>query len=137
MEFPAGEEMDSIAINEESASKLLSPIKVKDGWLNLSGIDTQFKRILEDEKAIYTNSLIKELFEKTSDAMFKMIVQGSEKTGLNKLIMAGGVSSSKFIRNKIFDKLSKEGIHIIFSDNDLSQDNAVGTALLGGKAIWR
>ena len=137
MEFPAGEEMDSIALSTSESTRLLSPIKVKEAWLNLSGIDTQVKRLLESNDNINTDSLIKEIFEKTSDVMFKMIVQGVEKTGLNKLIMAGGVSSSEYIRQNISDRLSKEGIMITFSDNGLSQDNAVGTALLGGKAIWR
>ena len=69
--------------------------------------------------------------------MYKMIVQGAEQSGINNIIMAGGVSSSKFIRGRISNKLKSVGINIIFGDNGLSQDNAVGTALLGGKAIWR
>ena len=138
MEFPAGEEMDRIALNSHGADKLLSPIKVNYGWLNLSGIDTQVKRIIQDnDKIDNADKLIRELFEKTSDAMYKMIVQGVEKTRINKVIMAGGVSSSKFIKDNISHRLEKAGIQITFNDNGLSQDNAVGIALLGGKAIWR
>ena len=52
--------------------------------------------------------------------------------------MSGGVSSSRFIRSYVSDKLEEEGIIVYFDDNenDLATDNAVGTALLGGKLIW-
>lgn len=142
MAFPSGQEMDDIALNTEVSSKLLTPIKVKDAWLNLSGIDTQMKKALE-QSAFWTDSetsrdgLIKELFEKIADSMIKMVLQGAEKTGSDKIIMAGGVSSSRFIRDRISDKLKKSGIHAEFDTGSLSQDNAVGTALLGGKSLWR
>ncbi len=138
MEFPAGEQLDKIALETTLPSSLLTAIKVKDGWLNLSGIDTQTKRALEDDRYKKDhNSIVLELFKKLSSAVSAMIIQGAEKTGINKVMMAGGVSSSVFIRGEITEKLNDAGIDICFDDNGLSQDNAVGTALLGGKAIWR
>ncbi len=138
MNFPAGEEMDHIALKTQVQESMISPIKVYDGWLNLSGIDTQVKRVIEEINGkVETDGLVRELFERISDAMYKMIVQGAEISGINNIIMAGGVSSSEFIRSKISPKLKNVGIHIVFGDNGLSQDNAVGTALLGGKTIWR
>ena len=46
MSFPAGEEMDRLAAASGAASRLLTPVKVRDAWLNLSGIDTQMKSCL-------------------------------------------------------------------------------------------
>jgi len=135
MAFPAGEEMDRIAMSCDESSKLLTPVKVKDAWLNLSGIDTQMKKTIEQNTD--KDMLIRELFEKTSDAMAKMVIQGAEKSGLNKIIMAGGVSSSVFIRQILAARLKKAGIYAEFDIKGLSQDNAVGTALLGGKSLWR
>ncbi len=134
--FPAGEEMDTMALAAGSSSDLLTPIKVKDGLLNLSGIDTQIKRILEDQASeIDINTLIREIFEKIADAMFKMILQGVETSGINKVLMAGGVCSSTFIRAYLKNKFIKAGIEAAFDDTDLPQDNAVGISLLGGK-LW-
>ena len=137
MEFPAGEMLDAAALNSENSSSYLTPIKVKNAQLNLSGIDTQMKRLLESGIADDKNSVIRELFEKIAAAMGKMIIQGAELSGIENVIMAGGVSSSLFIRALLEDKLRSAQIHAVFDDKGLSQDNAVGTALLGGKALWR
>lgn len=137
MKFPAGEEMDKLALNTaDKKTKLLTPIKVKDAWLNLSGIDTQVKRILAESEDISIAFVIRELFEKIADAMVKMVSQGVEKTGITDVLMAGGVTSSQFIRNIIEDKLSRLDIHVEFDCKGLAQDNAVGIAILGGKSIW-
>ena len=137
MEFPAGEELDTAAVSADSASSGLTSIKVRNARINLSGIDTQLKRLLETENRIDTSMIIRELFEKISDAMAEMIIQGADISGVRKVIMAGGVSSSIFIRASLKDKLNEAGITAEFNDDGLSQDNAVGTALLGGKSIWR
>lgn len=133
--FPAGAEMDDIALNAKNSTKLLTPVKVKDSRLNLSGIDTQIKRIIENtDLNIKKDMLIKEVFEKISDSMFKMVCQGVEISGCNKVLMSGGVCSSGFIRNSLADRFDAAGIDAVFDTTDLSQDNAVGISLLGGKA---
>lgn len=136
MTFPAGEEMDEIAWQTECSAASLTPIKVKDAWLNLSGIDTQIKNRLTCTEEDF-NPLIREIFDKITDAMAQMISQGSEKTGIRKILMAGGVASSRYIRSRLTAKLEKAGISAEFGKQDLSQDNAVGIALLGGKQLWR
>lgn len=138
MKFPAGEELDNIAVNTAGSTQLLTPVKVKNARLNLSGIDTQIKRIISSKATEnIPDELIREIFEKLADAIVKMLIQASEKTSLDKILMAGGVSSSRFIRNRIRSRLEASGIHAEFDNLGLAQDNAVGTALLGGKALWR
>ena len=137
MSFPSGEEMDKAAMNAAASSKLLTPIKVRDAWLNLSGTDTQRKRIITDGMYEDRECLIRELFEKTADAMVRMAAQGSEKTGIRDIIMAGGVTSSSFIRRRVSDALNAMNINAEFDDRGLAQDNAVGIAILGGRRIWQ
>lgn len=137
MSFPSGEEMDKAAMNAAASSKLLTPIKVRDAWLNLSGTDTQMKRIITDGMYEDRECLIRELFEKTADAMVRMASQGSEKTGIRDIIMAGGVTSSSFIRRRVSDALNAMNINAEFDDRGLAQDNAVGIAILGGRRIWQ
>ena len=137
MSFPSGEEMDKAAMNAAASSKLLTPIKVRDAWLNLSGTDTQMKRIISDGMYEDRECLIRELFEKTADAMVRMAAQGSEKTGIRDIIMAGGVTSSSFIRRRVSDALNAMNINAEFDDRGLAQDNAVGIAILGGRRIWQ
>lgn len=135
MKFPAGQELDSIAINAKAPSSLLTPVKVKEGYINLSGIDTQISRLIESNQ-YDRDMLICEMFTKLSDAAIKMIMQVADKTGIRICLMSGGVSSSLFMRERIRKKLSSKGIDIYFDTSDLSSDNAVGTALLGARRLW-
>ena len=136
MDFPSGAYMDRKALAAGYSSKVLTPVKVKDAWINLSGIDTQMKNRIEDTAENETDPLIRELFERISDAVFRMLVQGAEKTGINRILMAGGVSASRFIRAHTERRARSVGLELFFDENDLSQDNAVGVAILGGKEIW-
>ena len=100
MSFPAGEEMDRIAEAADGASEHSDPDQSQRRMADLSGIDTQIKRTLESSGAVSCESagpLIREIFEKVSDAMTDMVIQGAEKTGVSDIIMAGGVTSSSFI----------------------------------------
>lgn len=137
MPFPAGEEMDRIAVNADSESQCLTPVKVNDGWINLSGIDTQARRTLADMYISDATPVIRELFHKMSDAIVAMIKQCTEKTGISDVIMAGGVTASSFIKETISRAPESTGIDVEFGDGKLAQDNAVGIALLGGRFLWR
>ena len=145
--FPAGEKLDEIAVKTRRASSMLTPIRVTDCEINLSGIDTQIKnklRHLSGSGAVFNtddqvrNELIREIFQKLSDGITEMLRQASRKTGIKDIIMSGGVSSSRFLREHIGDALEQEDIIVYFDEdeNELSSDNAVGTALLGGMLLW-
>ena len=135
--FPCGDMIDKIAVNASKNFKpdksLLTKIKVTDGFINLSGIETQTSRALSvtDE-----TSLAHILMYRLSDAVCTMTIQLSEKYGVTDFLYAGGVSCSEYMRNYLYSKLP-QNINIAFGNPALSSDNAVGTALLGGKLIWR
>lgn len=145
--FPAGARMDEIAMKTARSTQMLSPVRVIDGQINLSGIDTQIKNKLSSlsmTKSIVNvdtqvrDQLIREIFVKISDCLVELLKQASRKSGLKDIIMSGGVSSSRFIRSYVSDRLEEEDIIVYFDENeeDLATDNAVGTALLGGKLLW-
>ncbi|MDO4176338.1 MAG: O-sialoglycoprotein endopeptidase [Bacillota bacterium] len=131
MEFPCGEEMDKISLETASSANVLTPVKVSNAELNLSGIDTQIKNLMG---TVANEQLIKEIFDELTDAICRMLIQASEKSGISEIIMAGGVSSSRYIRAEIEDKLKNLNIH--FDDRNLASDNAVGIAFLGGRYSW-
>ncbi len=143
--FPCGNKMDEIACSTGKTSGMLTPIKVFDGKVNLSGIDTQIKNKLTSltrgisPAALETqlrDEFIREIMTRISDAVSELLIQTSQATGLKDVIMSGGVSASRFIRREISEKLEEKGIIVYFDDMDLSSDNAVGIALLGGEYIW-
>lgn len=133
LSFPCGSELDKIALSAGSHTNILSPIAAVDGTINLSGFESQIQRILSDNRG---DDFIREIFEKISDAILKMLIQTTAKSEHNDIIMSGGVSSSVFIRNRLREKLWDKGISVRFDENDLSSDNAVGIALLGSRCLW-
>ena len=145
--FPSGKEMDRIACTKGRTSSMLKPITVEDGRVNLSGIDTQIKsklKSLSSTGGAFTgdeqvrDELIREIFRRISDSIIEMLKHASRKTGLKDVIMSGGVTSSEYVRRAICDPLEDDDIIVYFDEdeNDLSTDNAVGIALLGGMCIW-
>ena len=143
--FPAGHALDEIAMKTSGSTNMLTPIKVENIEFNLSGIDTQIKSkinsmskgkpvsLMEDR---LKNEIIREIFNKISDCIYKVLLQASEKTGIKDIIMSGGVSSSRYIRRYVSDAMEKHDIIVYFDESDLASDNGVGIALLGGKYIW-
>ena len=138
MAFPSGEIMDRIALNASGSTGYLKPVKVKDGYMNLSGIETQTIRKAEEmmSSGDNTDGLIRELFGRLGDAILDMSVQLKEKYGSKPMIFAGGVASSEYIRNHIRANIGKD-IRYAFGKPELSGDNAVGTALLGMKNYYK
>lgn len=135
MDFPCGREMDDIARKTPCVMKkenFLPAIKCKDGQINLSGIETSCRRLLGQ---VETDRLIHMLFVRLAEAISDMIKQLSDLYGTKDILFAGGVSASSFIRNYLENSL--KGFRICFGDPARSTDNAVGTALLGGKKQWR
>jgi N6-L-threonylcarbamoyladenine synthase len=139
MPFPAGEYMDKAALNADTSSKHLKKINTDGLFFNLSGIETQAGRKADE---LMTNGsdpseLIRETMDKLADLLIRVTENACESTSINKVIFTGGVSSSKYISGILNSHFDKKDIIIEFGDQNLSQDNAVGIALLGGKKLWR
>lgn len=127
--FPAGEALDEIACNSAECSSILTDIKMKDGYINLSGIETQALKALIDGD---NSALIHELFEKISESILDMTLYISKKHSVNRFIFAGGVSCSCYLKRYMERNMPKH-IEYYFGDAEFSGDNAVGVALMGLK----
>ena len=135
--FPCGKEMDSFALSCEADDRYsLPPVKAKDGDVNLSGIETACQKMISETPQIDNSIFAASLFDRAAEALSRMTEQISKKTGKKGFLFAGGVSSSIYIRNRL-SELLPEDITAEFGKPELCRDNAVGTALLGGKEIWR
>lgn len=132
IKFPCGNIMDFLAVSCKERKKLLSDIKVCDGYFNLSGIETQGQRLIS---SVSEYQLAESLFLNLCRSICEMTMQLADKYKTDKFIFAGGVSSSVYVRNYIKDNLGKK-VRFVFGKYDLCTDNAVGTALLGGNKIW-
>jgi len=139
MQFPAGEYMDAAALDAAAASKYLKKISTDGLFFNLSGIETQAGR-KADELIVAGEDfspLIREVMDKLARLLIEVTENAAESTSMKNIIFTGGVASSKYISNILKNHFTGSGITIEFGDQNLSQDNAVGIALLGGRKIWR
>ena len=144
MDFPAGEELDKLAYSElkekeNQTNKIVLPkIKVDDGYINLSGFETHLKRVIEDKNREdldkdFIRNLSFSIFNSFSDAISRMMDRAKEKTGVNTFLFSGGVSSSSTLRRLMDCRREDKEERIVFSQPELSSDNAVGIAYLGGE----
>ncbi len=122
-EFPCGRYVDYTACNYEGEKPKVKTA-VFDCFINFSGEETRYSRILEKEKdtgytAYCTMKCIAESIKKSS-------FQAMEKYNVKNLLMVGGVSSSQFIREEFSDVPG-----VFFAKPDLCTDNAVGVCLMG------
>ncbi len=134
MRFPAGAALDKIAAYTDEKTNLLKGIPVDGLYINLSGIDSQFRHTLETNASdIVSNQLVKELFYRIASSLVKMTENAYHMTGIKDFVFVGGVAGSEFIKAFVLNKFTKSNMNLLFGDPILSQDNAVGTALLGVK----
>lgn len=142
LSFPCGAEMDRIAMTNRDRvawrmsgrgkrvyeNPLLADIHVKGSRANLSGIETACQRAASREAM---EVLIPELFFRISDAIRQMISEASSQTGLEEMILVGGVAASGFLREELAGQAGNRNVTLRFGEPAYSSDNAVGTARLG------
>lgn len=138
LQFPCGQALDEMALSAQGSTNVLTGISAKEGFVHLSGFDTQLRNRVSDAKAgkLKTDDLIREAFIRISDSIVKMLRQSAEQTDNTDIYMSGGVSSSRFLREHITKQLRQAGTDVYFASEELSSDNAVGTALLGRRYLW-
>ncbi len=129
MHFPAGKEVDRIACENENGAVLL-PISASMGTCSFSG--TEAAAIREFEAGCDRGALCEGIMWAVTRTLAKMVGGAAYYAGVGEVLMAGGVSSSAYLREKLPALLKKKGmpINIKFSDARFSSDNAVGVALL-------
>lgn len=125
--FPAGREIDRLAMEQLDIigglkEKHRNPIcraSLKEGRVNLSGVETQIIKNLENctqqESAFY-------LMERISQSFVSIMEEAKEKCSIDQILVTGGVASSAFLREYCSD------YGYMFGIPRLCSDNAVGVA---------
>jgi len=124
-DFPCGKYMDYSAQNY-AGDKVRVKICVNDGYINFSGEETRYSRLSQNgedkEKIAYS------VMECIAASIHRSVEFAKEKYGIKNVLMVGGVSSSKILRDKFFDIPN-----VYFAEPDLSTDNAVGVCEIGAR----
>ncbi len=131
MTFPSGSQMDQMAFEKKSNTSWLKPIFIEGLRFNLSGIESQCQRRIDE--GIIGEVLVPELFQRIAKCLAQVCDLACIQEQIQHIIMAGGVSGSKTVQ----DYLSRYLKHAQPVYGEYSSDNAVGIALLGGKILWQ
>ncbi len=129
MGFPAGKEVDKKACLY-AGERLILPISASYDACSFSGTEAAAIRELENGRDV--DCLCEAIMSAITRTLSKMVGGAAYYAGVNNVLMAGGVSSSEYIRKYLPIYLEKKGMHVNlkFSPVELSSDNAVGVALL-------
>lgn len=127
--FPSGKYLDRIALDNPVTIRP-SKVRIQDGYFNLSGIETQVKKSINQQG----EHIIPGVFFELQRVLHQTAKELSEKYDTKTVVMAGGVSASDTLRKYAATWNSHDdGCRILFGDRILSGDNAVGISLLGGR----
>jgi N6-L-threonylcarbamoyladenine synthase len=131
--FPAGPSLEKLARTALTRGKPLSSW-VKGTSCSFSGAESQAQRYIKE--GMKGEEVALETFLCIARTIVKMIKNAWKETGLNHILLVGGVASNQIIREYLVTHLKKEAanIQVFFSAPQFSTDNAVGVALLGVQA---
>ena len=123
MDFPCGQYLDYLAM-DYCGDKPSVKHCVHDAFINFSGEETRFERLLEsgEEHGLVAYCVMKCI----SDSIKCAVIDAMEKCKVSNAIMVGGVSSSGFLRQTF-----SEFPNVYFAQSALCCDNAVGVCELG------
>lgn len=126
--FPCGKYIDYNSLNCKEELKEGLKTSVKDGYMNLSGLENQINKIIDKESREYISKL---MLDSVVRNIYKAITYISEEYKVNEVVFAGGVSASKYISNELSYKLRAKKIDSYFTKPEYSTDNGVGCAVIG------
>jgi len=132
--FPSGQGMQNYLeegdFNLDKIKLIMPKISGKD-YINLSGVENYYKKLIDEHK--YDKEvIIYSLFNYVGKCITSIIdnidnIENSEK--FDKIVISGGVSANKYIREYIVNYF-KNKYDIIFPKSEYSSDNSVGNAML-------
>lgn len=127
--FPSGKVMDKYASQGKHTINF-KKTKIENGFFNLSGIENQIIK-----SGVSVQDASRSLFDEIACIINEAVKESCLRFNINKVLLMGGVASSSYIRKCLGDNIGNN--RIFFGSPSLSSDNAVGTAILGGKKIWQ
>ncbi len=129
LSFPAGPHLEALAIRGEARASL--PASVSCLSCSFSGAEAQVMRMIQ--AGAKPENLAAEVYSLLARTLARLLSQAASETGLQDVLLAGGVASSALLRALLPERLKKmnDSIRIHWARPELSGDNAVGVALIG------
>ena len=128
--YPGGPKIDKLAKNGEP-NIILPKVHIENMDFSFSGIKTAVINLNHKDPNINKADLAASFEKAVSDILIEKTKIAVEKTKIDKIVLAGGVSANTYIRNE-FDKLSKkEKMKVYYPELKLCTDNAAMISTCG------
>ena len=127
-DFPCGKFIDANALSCDEKIEQGLKTSVKEGYMNLSGIENQINKMIGKYDYKYISKM---LLDTLVRCMYKSLLHICKKYDINEVVFGGGVSASLYINKELTKKLNKERIETYFTEPQYATDNAVGCAIIG------
>ena len=128
--YPGGPKIDNLA--KEGNPSIELPITHMDNMdFSFSGIKTAVINLNHKDPNINKPDLALSFEKAATDMLENNIIKGIEKTGIRKIVLAGGVSANSYIRARLDDLAKKENLEMFYPELKLCTDNAAMIASCG------
>lgn len=127
LDFPCGSELERLALSGEKGN-ISIPSSVKGTRISFSGPETMGQRLIN--KGHNRADIAFAVQHCIAKSVEKVIKEAVRTTGVNNILMVGGVSSNQYLREFLRDQFQNTNIHLYYCSKKYSSDNSVGIALL-------
>ena len=127
--FPAGPHLETLA--RKGRDRSLLPVSMDGLSCHLSGAEAHLMRMISTD--VPPEDVAAEVYGVLCRTVLRLLQGAREKTGVQQILLAGGVASSSLLRDMLVHRAQKRrlDLQLHFGRPDFSGDNAVGVALIG------
>jgi N6-L-threonylcarbamoyladenine synthase len=130
--FPAGKELEKLALKSAPGSASLLPSSVKGYEMSFSGVESAAQRLINENKR--SADIARAVEGCIVRTLAKVLEKAVKETGLQEILIVGGVSANQYIRTELSKKLGSQ-VRLFWARPEWSSDNAIGVALLTKEAV--
>lgn len=128
--FPAGPSLERLA-ESNRGNPVVLPFSIRNLTASFSGPESQAQRFIA--QGLPSAAIADGVQQCIARTVVELINQAVERTSLQDVLLAGGVTANAFIRRFVEHKVSKQAIRLYIPDSAYSTDNAVGTAYFASR----
>ncbi|MEK6646288.1 MAG: tRNA (adenosine(37)-N6)-threonylcarbamoyltransferase complex transferase subunit TsaD [Candidatus Firestonebacteria bacterium] len=130
--YPGGPKIEKLA-KEGKVIHKFPRAKMKNDSLDFSfsGLKTAVVNFLQENKKVNIKDLACSFQDAANQALIERVIEASKKTGVQRVLLCGGVSANMTLRKTLEDICGKHSIKVFYPSLELCTDNAAMIAAVG------